>query len=66
MDTWKITFPYNYKFAEAFSDDLLSVVKWIKKVHNHKPKAFTADSPLPPDIVIRVRIFVCCYENAIT
>ncbi|XP_066979648.1 LOW QUALITY PROTEIN: protein hobbit [Macrobrachium rosenbergii] len=55
VDTWKTTFPYNYNFAEAFSDDLLSVIKWIKKVHNHKPKAFTFDSPLPPDIVIRVR-----------
>ncbi|KAK7084138.1 hypothetical protein SK128_010149 [Halocaridina rubra] len=55
VDTWKLTFPYKYIFAEAFSDDLLSVVKWIKKVHNHKPKDFTAESPLPPDIVIRVR-----------
>ncbi|XP_069972376.1 protein hobbit [Penaeus vannamei] len=55
VGTWKITFPYNYKFAEAFSDDLLSVVKWIKLVHNRRPKAFTADSPLPPDLVIRVK-----------
>ncbi|XP_042235256.1 protein KIAA0100-like isoform X1 [Homarus americanus] len=55
VDTWKLTFPYEYNFAEAFSDDLLSVVKWIKLVHNHRPKAFTATSPLPPDVVIRVR-----------
>ncbi|XP_047490285.1 protein KIAA0100-like [Penaeus chinensis] len=55
VGTWKITFPYNYKFAEAFSDDLLSVVKWIKLVHNRRPKSFTADSPLPPDLVIRVK-----------
>ncbi|XP_053626336.2 protein hobbit isoform X2 [Cherax quadricarinatus] len=55
VDTWKLTFPYEYNFAEAFSDDLLSVIKWIKLVHNHRPKTFTSDSPLPPDVVIRVR-----------
>ncbi|XP_071525678.1 protein hobbit isoform X2 [Panulirus ornatus] len=55
VDTWKLTFPYEYNFAEAFSDDLLSVIKWIKLVHNHCPKSFTTDSPLPPDLVIRVR-----------
>ncbi|XP_050696104.1 protein KIAA0100-like [Eriocheir sinensis] len=55
VDTWKLTFPYEYNFAEAFSDDLLSVLKWVKLVHKHQPRPFTADSPLPPDVVIMVR-----------
>ncbi|XP_045624095.1 protein hobbit [Procambarus clarkii] len=55
VDTWKLTFSYEFNFADAFSDDLLSVIKWIKLVHNHQPKIFTAASLLPPDVVIRVR-----------
>ncbi|KAK8395935.1 hypothetical protein O3P69_005809 [Scylla paramamosain] len=55
VDTWVFTFPYEYNFAEAFSNDLLSIVKWVKLVHKHKPRPFTAASPLPPDLVIKVR-----------
>ncbi|KAK3862517.1 hypothetical protein Pcinc_031627 [Petrolisthes cinctipes] len=57
VDTWKTTFPYKYNFAAAFSDDLLSLVKWAKLVHPPRstPPPTTLIPPLPPDIVIRVR-----------
>ncbi|XP_076059759.1 bridge-like lipid transfer protein family member hobbit isoform X2 [Oratosquilla oratoria] len=58
LDTWTTTFPHQYYFSEAFSDSLMSVVKWIKYVHNIKPKVFTAESSLPADLVIRVRKWV--------
>ena len=58
VDTWNFTFPYEYSFAEVFSDDLLSLVKWVKLVHKYKPRPFTAASPLPADVVIKVSM-VC-------
>ncbi|KAB7505641.1 hypothetical protein Anas_05703, partial [Armadillidium nasatum] len=58
MAYWKVTFPYQYNFAQAFTEDFISIFKWLKKVHNHKPKPFTEDSPLPPDIIIQVTEYV--------
>uniref|UniRef100_A0A6A7FYG4 Protein KIAA0100-like n=3 Tax=Hirondellea gigas TaxID=1518452 RepID=A0A6A7FYG4_9CRUS len=30
---WKTTFPYQYNFAEAFSEDFISLLKWVKIIH---------------------------------
>lgn len=35
---WNITFPYLYDFAEAFSEDFVSLVKWLKNVHQQANK----------------------------
>lgn len=32
--SWNITFPYNYNFAETFSEDFISLLKWLKVIHN--------------------------------
>lgn len=63
--TWNITisslkacFPYEHSFAEAVQNELVSVVKWLKLVHKQQRQPFTSDSPLPADLVIKVKEFL--------
>ncbi|KAA0202060.1 hypothetical protein HAZT_HAZT000626 [Hyalella azteca] len=35
---WKVTFPYEFDFAEAFHEDFLCLVKWLKTVHKNTKK----------------------------
>ncbi|CAG5125824.1 unnamed protein product, partial [Candidula unifasciata] len=51
-----IVFPCQYNFASCY-EELMNVVKWVKLVHKVKKKPFTVDSPLPPDVTIRLRMF---------
>ncbi|KAF4523917.1 hypothetical protein B566_EDAN012268 [Ephemera danica] len=64
-NTWGVTilnfcvkFPYEHNFAEAFQNEFVSLYKWLKMVHKRKRQPFTADSPLPPDLLIKVHEFV--------
>ncbi|OQR70625.1 protein KIAA0100-like, partial [Tropilaelaps mercedesae] len=50
-----VDFPHNYDFAEAFSEDFVSCFKWMKLVHGKKRVPFTAESPLPADMTVRVK-----------
>ena len=34
-----VTFPYLYNFAEAFSEDFVSLMKWLKLIHRRAMKA---------------------------
>ncbi|KAJ9596917.1 hypothetical protein L9F63_012042, partial [Diploptera punctata] len=63
--TWSVTinslkacFPYEHNFAEAVQNEFVSVFKWLKLVHKKQKKPFTADSPLPADLVIKVKEFL--------
>lgn len=55
-DSLQIVFPFKYDFAAAY-EEVINSVKWIKLVHGHIPRKFTADSPLPSDL--RVTFKVC-------
>ncbi|XP_005096164.1 protein KIAA0100 isoform X2 [Aplysia californica] len=50
-----IVFPYQYNFAACY-EEVMNAVKWLKLVHKVKKKAFTVDSPLPPDLNIKVKM----------
>lgn len=50
----RVIFPYKHRFAEAVQGDFVSLFKWIKVVHGIKKKPFTAESPLPSDLHIKV------------
>lgn len=52
IDLFKAVFPYEHSFAEAVQNQFLSVVKWLKIVHNMKKKQ--QDGPLPNDLLISV------------
>jgi hypothetical protein len=54
ISSLKACFPYEHSFAEAIQNELVSVVKWLKLVHKKQRQPFTSDSPLPPDLVIKV------------
>ncbi|UYV61491.1 KIAA0100 [Cordylochernes scorpioides] len=46
----KITFPYQFNFAEAFTEKTISIVKWLKILHNVKKS-----SSLPSDLIIKAK-----------
>jgi hypothetical protein len=55
INSLKACFPYEHNFAEAVQNEFVSVVKWLKLVHKKQRQPFTSDSPLPPDLVIKVK-----------
>lgn len=52
---FKGIFPYDHDFADAIQNEFNSTYKWLKVVHDIKKKPFTAQSPLPSDMIIQVR-----------
>ncbi|XP_059177083.1 protein hobbit-like isoform X2 [Physella acuta] len=50
-----ILFPHKYNFADCY-EEVLNAVKWLKLVHKMKRKPFTVDSPLPPDLTIKIKL----------
>ncbi|XP_037302921.1 protein KIAA0100 [Manduca sexta] len=54
IDSIRVIFPYKHRFAEAVQGDFVSLFKWVKMVHGIKKKPFTADSPLPSDLHIKI------------
>ncbi|XP_014678249.1 PREDICTED: protein KIAA0100-like [Priapulus caudatus] len=54
--TGQIVFPHGYNFAKTHQE-AINIWKWLKLVHQMMPRPFTADSPLPADLLIRVRSF---------
>ncbi|CAK1581481.1 unnamed protein product [Parnassius mnemosyne] len=54
VDSVRVIFPYKHRFAEAVQGDFVSLFKWLKIVHDIKKKPFTADSPLPSDLHIKI------------
>lgn len=50
-------FPYDHDFSDAIQNEFVSLFKWLKIVHNVKKKEFTLASPLPSDMIIKIRDF---------
>lgn len=50
-------FPYDHDYADAIQNEFVSLFKWLKIVHRVQKRQFTADSPLPSDMIIKIRDF---------
>ncbi|XP_048751983.2 protein hobbit-like isoform X2 [Ostrea edulis] len=57
FESFKVLFPFNYNFAECF-EEFVNLFKWWKLVHKIQRKPFTVDSKLPPDLVIKAKLFM--------
>lgn len=58
IDLFKAVFPYDHNYADAVQNELISVFKWLKIVHNLKKGPFTNQSPLPSDVLVNVKDFL--------
>lgn len=58
LGSFKVIFPYDHDFADAFQNEFNSLVKWLKGLHGVARKPFTIDSPLPSDMVIQIKEFL--------
>lgn len=58
IDLFRALFPYQHSYAEAVQNELISIFKWLKVLHNRKKPPFIDGSPLPSDLLINVSIFV--------
>ncbi|XP_044758159.1 protein KIAA0100 isoform X2 [Coccinella septempunctata] len=58
LDLFKAVFPYNHNYAEAVQNQLLSVIKWLKILHNLKKGPFEEGRMLPRDLIINVNEFL--------
>lgn len=58
LGSFKIIFPYDHDFADAFQNELNSLIKWLKGLHGIQRKPFTDDSPLPSDMLIQIKEFL--------
>ncbi|EDW50305.1 GM14064 [Drosophila sechellia] len=58
IGSFKAIFSYDHDFYNAVNGECTSHFKWLKMVHNYKKKPFTVDSPLPCDLVIKIKEFL--------
>ncbi|XP_035224476.1 protein KIAA0100-like isoform X2 [Stegodyphus dumicola] len=63
FDSVKFIFPYKYNFAEAFSEEYVNVIKWLKILHKKKKTPFTLESKLPPDLQIICKVWTIELED---
>lgn len=55
---FKGIFPYDHDFSDAIKNEFVSIYKWLKLLHNFKKTPFTANSPLPRDLIIQINEFL--------
>lgn len=58
LGSFKIIFPYDHDFADAFQNEFNSLIKWLKGLHGIQRKPFTDDAPLPSDMFIQIKEFL--------
>lgn len=56
LSSFRAIFPYEHNYAATVHKEFVSIVKWLKMIHHRQKPAFTSNSPLPADMVIKVRV----------
>ncbi|XP_043232606.1 protein KIAA0100-like [Amphibalanus amphitrite] len=61
-DCWEVTItslegsvPYGYDFSEAWSEELLTTVRWLRRLHGRPSGPAREDGPLPADLCIQIK-----------
>lgn len=58
ISSFRAIFPYEHNFADAVRKELVSIIKWVRMIHYRQKPPFTSKSPLPADMVIKVKEFL--------
>ena len=60
-DCWEVSLaslegsvPYGYDFSEAWSEELLTTVRWLRRLHGRPSGPAREDGPLPADVCVQV------------
>ena len=52
MKTFDLVFPFQYD-VDGMKEQAVNTIKWLKLIHDIKPKPFTSESKLPPDVFVK-------------
>ncbi|KAF5270674.1 hypothetical protein FQA39_LY01412 [Lamprigera yunnana] len=58
IELFKAIFPHEHWYSEAVQNEFVSIWKWLKSTHKQRKVSFSADSPLPSDLLINVKEFL--------
>lgn len=58
IDSFRAVFPYEHSYAQAIQNDFISIVKWLKILHNRVSVPFPKNSQLPCDFYVKIREFL--------
>lgn len=58
IDLFSAVFPYEHNYAQAIQNELVSIIKWLKILHNRITTPFPINSYLPSDFLIKIREFL--------
>lgn len=58
IDVFSAVFPYEHNYAQAIQSEFISIIKWLKILHNRNSAPFPTNSPLPSDFLIKIREFI--------
>lgn len=60
IELFQLHFPHIHYFSDAIQNEFITTIKWLKIVHKKKKVPFTLDSPLPSDMLIKIK--KCLFE----
>lgn len=58
IDVFRAVFPYEHSYAQAVQNDFISIVKWLKILHNRVRAPFPENVRLPSDFLVKIREFL--------
>lgn len=59
IDIFRAVFPYEHNYAQAVQNEFISIIKWLKILHNLVSTPFPSNNHhLPSDLLIKIREFL--------
>lgn len=59
IDIFRAVFPYEHNYAQAIQNEFISIIKWLKILHNRISTPFPVNNHnLPSDLLIKIREFL--------
>lgn len=64
IESIKLSFPYKYNFAEAFNENFMGIIKWLKRFHRGSlNKRVIEERPIDFDMSFRINKFLFELED---